>query len=895
MQPYTAFAPAVLLPPQLLPKSQKTQDWKEATLDRLEQIGRRQLYDNLRLKENYEIIRGKFIWHHYFEAEGVRDMLGELTREFDIPRYLRHYDIISPVVNTLSGEYQKRPDNFRAKGYDEFTRNAYIRQKSQMLLSYVQQNITNEINQRLAQMGYDPARQDFPDQAAAQQYQQELDQQRQALTPPEIQKYMEWDWMDVAEMWSEHQLELDKQRFKLDELEKTEFEDMLVADRCFRHFFLTANSYCQESWNPMNTFYHKSPEINYVEDGDYVGRITFYTQADVIDRYGYLMTKQQLASLQAVTNWKSSPNNKGWNNGISPEGVPYGKLMPHANWPQEKLLTDTFGFNPANPYEIPFMDQTDWANFQAGTYSLNTRGYLLVVEAYWKSQRKLGKVTYFDPTTYQIASTFVDEDFVVPDYFKEVDANEPDPGVNTIQWTWINEVWKGIKINCRGTGMSEDLYLDVRPLEFQFRSGHELYGAKLPVCGQIFNARNAQSMSLVDMMKPHQIGHNVAMNQLYEIMQREIGRFFLMDVNLLPALKDWGGEKSFEKFMLVARSLGIGLVDSSPSNTKGASFNQFTDVDMDESARMMSRAKLAEFFEQRAMAQVGFNQQRLGEMQASETATTTQSALGQSYAQTESYFTNFSNYKRRCLEMNLMIAQYVQSHNRDVAVMYTKSDMSRAFIQLSGDDLVGRYWQVYVSKSAEDMRQLEMMRQFILNNNAVGLNAADALDVIRSYSPAELAAQLRYAQSQQEQKSQQEQQMQQQEMEQEREMKIEELRLKDEMNQRDNDTRKEVAYITTFGFNKDNTLDADNDQVPDMLEYQKFSAKVQADNAQLQFAREKQVHDQQNKIADRQLKGRQLALQQKELQVREDIANKQIEVAKLNKNKYDRKTPKKKG
>ena len=894
MQPYPAFAPALVLPPQLLPKNQKTRDWKEATLDRLEQTGRRQLYDNLRLKENYEIIRGKFIWQHYFEAEGVRDMLSELTREFDIPKYLRHYDIISPVINTLSGEYQKRPDNFRAKGYDEFTRNAYIRQKSQMLHSYVQQNLHNEINQKLAQMGQDPAGEAFSNEGAAQGDQQKLDQQRQALTPPEIQKYMEWDWLDVAEMWSAHQLELDKQRFKLDELEKTEFEDMLVADRCFRHFFLTANSYSQETWNPINTFYHKSPEISYVEDGDYAGRITFYTIADVIDRYGYLMSKEDLASLQAVSNWKSTSGSKGWNNGISPDGVPYGKMMPHGNWPQEKLLTDTFGANPANPYEMPFMDQSDWSSFNAGTYSLNTRGYLLVCEAYWKSQRKIGRVTYFDPNTYQVVSTFVDEDFIVPDHFVEADATDPDPGVNSIQWTWINEVWKGIKINCRGTGRNEDLYLDVKPLEFQFRSGHELYGAKLPVCGQIFNARNAQSMSLVDMMKPHQIGYNVSMNQLYEIMQREIGRFFLMDVNLLPALKDWGGEKSFEKFMLVARSLGIGLVDSAPGNTKGASFNQFTDVDMDESARMISRMKLAEFFESRAMAQIGFNQQRLGEMQASETATTTQSALGQSYAQTESYFTNFSNYKRRCLEMNLMIAQYAQSRNKDVAVMYTKSDMSRAFIQLSGDDLVGRFWQVYVSRSSEDIRQLEMMRQFLLNNNAVGLAAADALDVIRSCSPAELSAQLRYAQSQQEQKYQQEQQAQQQELQQERELKLEELQLKDEMNQRDNDTKKEVAYINTFGFNKDNTLDADNDNVPDMLEYQKFSAKVAADNAQLQLAREKQIREQENKIADRQLKTRQLSLQQKELQVREDIANKQIEVAKLNKNKYDRKPAKKK-
>jgi hypothetical protein len=90
--------------------------------------------------------------------------------------------------------------------------------------------------------------------------------------------------------------------------------------------------------------------------------------------------------------------------------------------------------------------------------------------------------------------------------FVEKDSTlfENDNEINTVIWTWVNEVWSGIKISSKGTNLSKDLYLNVKPMPFQFKGDLTPYFAKLPVCGQIFNNRNAQSMSLVDLMKPHQ-------------------------------------------------------------------------------------------------------------------------------------------------------------------------------------------------------------------------------------------------------------------------------------------------------------------------------------------------------------------------------------------------------
>jgi hypothetical protein len=535
----------------MIPLKKKNEEWKKDCMDVLEAIGRNQYYSSAGLIENYEMVRGRFIYSHYLDREDYADVVSQLSREFDIPSHLRHYDITSQVINTLSGEYQKRPDVFRVKANDEGAINNYVQQKTELMMQYVQQQLDEAINAKIAAQGMDPNDEQNP----------QVQQARKAMTPPEIERYMRTSWMDAAEIWAEHQISYDKQRFNLAEKEKVEFEDMLVADRCFRHFYLTANGYSQETWNPVNTFYHKSPEVNYIEKGDYVGRVFFLTIPEIINRYGHMMKEDELLSLEEYK--KESYDAKGTTAETTYSGLTPNTVVPSWNFPEQHMVTNTLGFDPNNP-EIIDMNIMSALGNKSATGDYNRRLFYQVTEAYWMSQRKLGKFVYSDPDNPQGKPIvmLVDETFdkkLVPG-LKEIESAFMELGKdeqpNTITWTWVNQVWKGIKINNRFTALKEPIYVDVRPNDFQFKGDANIYGAKLPVCGQIFNNRNAESMSLVDLMKPHQIGYNVAMNQLYEIMQREIGRFALMDMNLLPSSKDWGGERNYEKFMMVARQLG---------------------------------------------------------------------------------------------------------------------------------------------------------------------------------------------------------------------------------------------------------------------------------------------------------------------------------------------------
>lgn len=867
------FNPTVSLPPQMIPLSQKNDGWKRDVADRLEEIGRAQLRHNISLVENYEIIKGKFIFHHYFDTGNYDDMLGHLTKEFDLPKYLRHYDIISQVVNVLSGEYQKRPDNFKVRGTDELTHNQFTRDKSRMLLEYVISEINASIDLRLTEEGYELDKQDFESEEEAQAYQQELGQRRQALTPPEIEQYMTHSWSTVAEKWGQAQLKQDKQKYNLPEKERKEFEDMLTADRCFRHFYLTGDDYNQETWNPVNTFFHHSPEIDNVEDGDYVGRIIYLTPAAIIDRYGWRMTKNQINKVKSAINAAKGVRNRSANY----IGIEHGSTVPFQNFEDYKRLNDALGPDATSIKGNGFLDNIIGSN----SYSINTRGLWQVTEGYFKSQKKIGKVIYIDPETGEIQKTLVDEYFVVPPGFTEVDSSIYDSDQpNTVVWTWINETRDSIKINPLYAKTEDCIYLGGEPLQFQFKSDWNPYGCKLPVCGGIFNNRNGESASLVDMMKPHQIGYNVAINQLYQLMEREVGRFMIMDVNILPKVKDWGGEKGWEKWMMIARGLGFAPADTSIKNLNGAAagghFPQV--IDLDETARMMSRIEIANWFEQKALSQVGITPQRLGTTAASETATGVQQAVSQSYAQTESYFTRFSHYKKRCFRMGLDIAQYVQSKKENVTVSYTKDDMSRAFMKINGTELSLYDLGIFITDSQEDLRQLETLRQLALENNTTGATMLDLADIVMMNSPLEIRAKLEKSLKAQEGREQQAQELEQQKVQSAQEMQDKALAFEAEQNQLDRDNKLEEAYIKTFGgANNTNTTDTDMNSIPDALEYDKFNmAKGQG---------ERKIALEENKLrSSNQQAVRKEALEREKIAQKERQMQNDMKIAKENRN-----------
>jgi hypothetical protein len=840
----------------MIPLKDKDEDWKKDCMDALETIAQSQRNSNLKLLENYEMIKGKFFFSHYIDDAGTDGMLGKLSKEFELPGYLKHYDIISPVVNTLLGEWEKLPDTFRVKDWSDKGTSEYERQKSEMLTQYVQEQINIEINKKLVQTGLLDIQPQSEEEA--QQIQQQIEGIRSAMTPSDIESYMKTSFRTAAEIWGENRLAANVQRFNLREKDRREFEDMLVASRCFRHYYLTSTGYDIETWNPIHTFFHKSPEVEHVENGDYVGRQFPLTLPSIIDKYGHLMTEEDHERL--TDDYKKDKTR--WNEAAGTNYVYDNYMTPFNGYPAYQAFRNIF---PETNSEIPYFDTGALNSLTDNNLFTTNRGFYAVTEAYWKSQEKIHLVTFIDPETGLLVKKLLDEHAIIPKEFKKVEtlfSDEQEP--YTVTSTYVNRVWKGIKINLGDREKS--LYLKVQPLEFQFKGDANIYGAKLPVCGQIFNVRNSEPMSLVDLMKPHQIGHNVAMNQLYQFMEKEVGAFVLFDVNMFPNSKDWGGEDSWGKWMNVAKSLGMVPIDTSPQNMNGsasAAGGQFPKViDLNLGAVMLSRMNIAKFFEEKALSQIGFNQYRTGDFAASTTASGVQQGQSKSYAQTDTYFTQFSNYLRRCNRMMLDIAQYVEANNKDTTISYIKNDLTNGFIKTLGTDLLLADLYIFISNSQEQLRQLESIRQLGLTNNTAGASMADLAEIMVTNSPQNILRILKEGAAKDDAFKQQQQQLMQQKMEQDKAIAdTKEAKLDERLDKEIAKDLKiaEINASSKIFFNKN--YDPSEEDIN--------NAQSNIDNANLdlkqqQFDHKKQM-DGQSLATDRDLKLQKLALENKKI------------------------------
>jgi len=873
--------------------------WMKDTVDALESVGRYSFFNNIELRKNYEIMQGRFNVEDYIDNFDAYDISTMIYQEMKLPAFLKHYDITTKAVKLLLGEFIKRPDIIRVLAKDSETSNEKLRIKKDLVMEFMKQSINQEITNKLLAQGIDPNRDEFKNDEEEAQYRSAIEEKYQELTPQSIEKYLTYDFRTSAEHWGSATLHDDIERFRIREQDINEFYDMCVVDRSFSHLYLTPSGYGIETWNPLTVFYQYNTQNKNVEDLSYVGRILYMSKPEIIDYLGWRMTKDQLEGLYPEYQ-------KGISQGSVYKEAFNATMYPFADYREYDTLVTAVGQAVAetnisgSPYGIPqfgFYPGTDGTN-----YIFTQADIVQVTQAYWKSQKKIGKVNIQNPETGEVIIKIVDETFdpklfnieEVRESFK--DSDEP----NTICWTWITEAWQGIKINVNYQKMqtTEDrnaIYVDVRPCEFQFRGNDPrlMFNCKLPVCGQIFNNRNGRSQSVVDLLKPYQVLVNAFYNQSYHVAQKNNGKFFIMGASLLPNVKDWGGEESQEKFMTILQNIGLGVIDDSlPAQSANSMQYGMKVLDMDESDRITRLINLAMLVEQQGFMQLGITPQRQGQIQASETATGTTQAINNSYAITEIYFEQFSNYRRRKLQMLLELAQYVESDGEgDIVKQYTTSDLGRAFIKVAKSDLLLKDIGVYLYNSGEQQRKKDLVEQLILKNNQSLMPLSKLIELIRLDDLGDVQKNLENQEAEARKAAQDRQQQ---------AMQLEQQKIEAEAAEKQKDREKDI-YIaelkartdlqktTMQGIANESSFDPNADLTDKLIAQKELSLKENEaiSNRYLQqqqltnqlidsfnknrLEKTKMMHDKQ--LKDKEAKNKQLIENQKLSQIKEQNAN----------------------
>lgn len=897
---------SITQPVQFIPRDEKNEEWTAWNLDWLEWQGLKQIRRNARrLMKNYKLAKGIIDKNDYIVEQDneMRDLVETLVQEDTSALELKFYPIIPNVINVLTTEFAKRNSRVTFKGVDEVTYNEKMELKRKaiedVLLGDAQQKL---INQMIAQ-GADPE-----DPEIQQQMQQQMSPDH-LKTLPDIQSFFDKSYRSMCEEWAMHQLKVDEERFKMDELEERGFRDTLITDREFWHFRMGEDDYEVELWNPVLTFYHKSPDTRYVSQGNFVGKIEMATIADVIDKYGYLMTQNQLESLEAIYPVRAAGYaNQGYQNDGSyydaTKSHDWNTNMPGLAYRQFTSMYDNFVYEGG--------DIVNWILGESEDFSDMGMAYMLrVTTCYWKSQRKVGHLTKITESGEVITDT-VDESYRITDKPLYNNALIKNKNKDTllfgehIDWMWINQTYGGVKIGpnqpsfwgMNNAGGVSPMYLGINqnkigPLKYQFKGDNTLYGCKLPVEGAVFSDRNTRSTALVDLMKPFQIGYNIVNNQIADILVDELGTVILLDQNALPRHslgEDWG-KNNLAKAYVAMKNFQMLPLDTSITNTENPlAFQHFQTLNLEQTQRMMSRIQLANYFKQQAFENIGITPQRLGQqIGQTETAKGIEQAVTGSYAQTEMYFIQHSDYLMpRVHTMRTDLAQYYHSKNPSLRLQYMTSKDESVNFEINGTDLLLRDINVYCTTKANHRSVVEQMKQMAVGNNTSGASIYDLGNIMQAESLSEMTHVLKAtenkAQAQRKEQMDHEQKMKDMEIQQRTQEK--QMELDHETMEKEKDRRKDllVAEIKSAGYGAmqdiDKNLQSDfQDQMEDMRKRDEFGEIMN-------FDRSKETTKQQEHREK-------MGLEKEKIQNQRDMKQMDLQIAQTNKNRFDAEKTKK--
>jgi hypothetical protein len=273
----------------------------------------------------------------------------------------------------------------------------------------------------------------------------------------------------------------------------------------------------------------------------------------------------------------------------------------------------------------------------------------------------------------------------------------------------------------------------------------------------------------------------------------------------------------------------------------------------------------------------------MGQQLSQMTATGVEQAAAASYAQTEVFFIQHCDYLMpRVHQMRTDLAQYYHSTKPSARLTYMTSADEKVNFEINGTDLLMRDLNIFASTTANHRAVLEQLKSMALTNNTTGASIYDLGKLVQSDSIAQMNSVLKEAEQKQTAVKQQEQQSAQQLQEQQlaaqkeqKQMEIDAEAIKEEKN-RQRDIL--VAEIRASGMGA--MSDINKNQESDYMDAMKEIRASEEYQDQTNLQREKEVNRMNIDTQKNQIEREKIAAQR-------EIANKQLQIAQENKNKFD--------
>lgn len=805
--------------------------------------------------KNYDLMKGILRAEDFYQEPEVKSYTEMLEQNLGLPAYVKHYSIVTTPINELVGEITKRPDTYRVKAFDDDSQAEELQFKTEILQKYILSQAKQKIMEKVAMSGEEINEEEL-EELAFKDVQSELD-----------------SYTSIAEKWANHVLTCTKADFNIKEKSEDTFRDMLVSAREFYHIYEDNSKvgYNIEVANPKNTWFLTTPDRKWISDptgraqGAYAaGTVHVMELSEIIEGIPDL-TKEEIDHLRTSLQDFGLINVRESNLG-----------NPNATPGIESVMYDTYDplvLQTRMIIESEMKENSDGLqDFLGLTSNVSSFGYkYVVIRAYWISKKKIGKVIYIDEMGNE-QSLLVDENYKSGNI----------PTQTSLEWGWINQWYQGTKIG-------PDIY-HVKPFKLL---------NYCPIIGTTFEVKNTEARSLVDLMKPFQVLYNVCMNQLYRLLEKEVGNVAAISLRRIPRTKDGDAQDDIDIWEMDMRQRGFIFDDDSPENTKSPVSNQTVarNVDLTRSNEIQSRYNLAVQLKNECWELVGMSRQRMGSVSASESATGTNTAITQSYSQTEPLFVAHEYVLGQLYQAIIDASLYVESVKPQSTLSYITSEGESAFVQVNGADLRFRDIKVFPTNRPEDTQMFNELRTLAQPAMQNGASFYDIVELWSTKSMREIKkffkdlrdkndALQQKAIEQKDAELQQEREIAAATLEQEQNFKQQDIMNENYNAEMDRLNKKEVALINALGRNEGATADNDGNGVADALEISKLGSETAKANKEYEL----KMAELQSKAAERSDK---LKIEREKLQVARENQKNDLAIAKENAKGRNKSKPKK--
>ena len=583
--------------------------------------------------------------------------------KFFVPDAIQHYPIITPRVNVLVGEEKRRKFDWSVQIVNPDT------------LSKIKQDKKAMVDQKLMEM----LQSDVSDE--------ELEK--------ELQKYgdyINFDYQDMREKRANLLMKHYIGKLNMKILFQQGFKDALIMGEEIYMFDIINGSVSFEKLNPLKVHTLRGGYSNKIEDSDVIVLDDFWSPGKIQDHYYNDLSDADVSELDSGSLSGVNKNLDGVTEAV--DDVAGLKMLQREGMDTYIESTGVFGAK---------------GSYGRDTYT-DGSGNIRVLRMFWRSMKKILKVTYFDESGKE-QTKFRSEEYVV-------DKNMGEKS-KTI---WVPQWWKGVKIG-------KDTYIQIKPREIQYNKLNEPSFNSCGIVGQIYNSGDDESVTMVDRAKPFQYLYDISWYRVNEALSKYLGSIVELDLAKVPT--GW----SVTKWLYFARKSGISVVDSFKEGQKGMAKGKLAGAVGNTTGRVLEQRvgdfiqthiEMMEFAKAQMDEITGVSRQRLGQVENRETVGGVERAVSQSNHITEELFTMHDFCKKRCFQLLIETAK-IALKGQDIKFAYIGDDMTRQLAEIDGDQFAEEEYGLEVSNDDEINRmeqKLDGMVQMGLQNQMLSFSTA---------------------------------------------------------------------------------------------------------------------------------------------------------------------------